>query len=166
MRLHALFLLPAVTTAVHLCLLGRPSPVLKSLLETATSNWQLFSDLTVFDKCPTDITGWNTINLNAENPEHPGLTRFRSGGVIQVEIDSRTLEYAGNIYNTILHELGHVLGLKHPDPPDQSIMSYYLSYHTSPGEFLPDPYRPIQPYVWPLFYSNRSVNADLGSKLG
>ena len=149
-----------------LCVLGSPNLILTSLLQTATQNWQLFTNLNIIDKCPKNLTGVSSIDLQAENSLNPGLTRFKTDGIIEVEIDSNRLEFAGNIYNVILHEIGHVFGLKHPDPPNESIMSYTLRVNAHTGDMVPDSYRAIIPYAWPTIYSNSSLNTELGSNLG
>ena len=149
-----------------LCVLGSPNLILTSLLQTASRNWQLFTNLNIINTCPENLTGVSTIDLQADNPNNPGLTRFKTDGIIEVEIDSDRLEFAGNIYNVILHEIGHVLGLKHPDPPNESIMSYTLRVNAHTGKILPDDYRSIIPYHWPTIYSNSSLKTDDGLIFG
>ena len=39
-------------------------------------------------------------------------------------INTNELRYATNIYNVLLHELLHVIGLDHPEVPNESVMSY------------------------------------------
>jgi len=140
-----------ILRAAILCLLGSPGTVIRHLLHTATLNWQPFGYITIYEQhlCPYGVV--DTINLQAVNPGRPGLTRFTNDG-IQVEVDSAELEFAGTIYNVILHELGHVLGFEHPEPPDSSIMSYRL-----PRTPKDDPYRVIRPDVWPAVQSNMSI---------
>jgi len=159
------FLFPILAHSISLCLIGPNPPILYSLIQTAVYNWQLYAPISVQD-CPLNTEGLNTINLNVRNPQHPGLTRFRSDGTTHIEIDSHSIGFLGNIYNVMLHELGHTLGLKHPQPPNDSIMSYQLQYNVLTNEYYPDPYHVIHPYTIPAFQSNSSLNAELGLSFG
>ena len=45
---------------------------------------------------------------------------------VVIRIDTSQITKYGLFYNVLLHELGHANGYRHPQPPDNSIMSYAI----------------------------------------
>lgn len=137
MTTQIFFLLVGLITTTHsrtLCLIHVPVESV-TLIQQAMSEWNkvLPSENKLQQGCPSG----DSIRFTQYYPDKPGATST-TGTQKTVLINNNLMHSKITMYNVILHELGHVLDLKHPPTADGSVMSHVLLYSVLRQQILED----------------------------
>ena len=147
-----LFLFSTVFSHLNFCVLPNRYEHSLQMAELAASEWNVYAlDTIHIGLCEHHVRfdthdSINTIQFSSEG-NAPGLTRTRHRDGIPIEMDisinADWLFSNGNVYNVLLHEFGHVHGIKHDNSAE--VMGYRLKLDTKTNQFVQDPFLRLSP---------------------
>ena len=169
--LHFLALIVTVGASTRpICTIDVNFKVEPELIETAFESWNKLLPLTdqllytgTCSKVWSTVgsNGLSTISFKRMNYSVGSTVSYSNNDDRDINLDAWKIHTAASLYNVLLHELGHVIGLHHPRPYDPySVMGYTIGSSASTGNVVQD-----HTYIVPTINDVLSIQAIYTSHL-